>query len=466
MKEADDELLDDWDKFKEAFRLRFPMQQKQDLLPDALAKFYNLKQSKRSLKEYFEETRYIQAHLPKKLHTQLAEKTVAGLDDEMVRRVTAGILGKGKKSIEEVLETIQSTTGSAQESDNSIPSPNHPASSSYYYDEPVPTYTLEKGNGSHTFPPTSLDLSDAWVSKIVQSDLKREERNSRYPAVFSSKYLAAIYKNKGAPAIHLDSRGEWRYDVVFGKFQLHGQEGVDAGLAVRDNRKKLTTKRHIGDGVLRVKKTTDAATTEQLKKTDAATAETTNAATAERMDRDNTWTENFVKELSAEVAKNESEDTTAGKKHPRDKDTDNVNERLPKYPKTRIQVDDLSMEVTRLERQISVMNKVLQYADTKIMESVRFGSHQDSIVAFMAGKFREWKSDATYHARTKIEMDMNAAIQSSDAAVAQISKEFPELEGLLSDHPDGLKPTIALEHWMLQQNHIQYQDTHDDNPGS
>ena len=92
---------------------------------------------------------------------------------------------------------------------------------------------------------------------------------------------------------------------------------MDAGLAVRDNREKLTTKRHIGDNILRVKKTTDA-------------------AIAERMDRDNIWTKKFVKELLAEVAKNKLEDTTAGKKHPRDKDNNNINERLPKHTKIRI----------------------------------------------------------------------------------------------------------------------------------
>lgn len=90
------------------------MKQKQDLLSEALDKFYKLAQAKRSLEEYFEEVRFIQKHVPRELHSQLAEKTIQGLDDEIVRRVTGGILRGKQKSMDEVLEVIQSATGSTQ----------------------------------------------------------------------------------------------------------------------------------------------------------------------------------------------------------------------------------------------------------------------------------------------------------------------------------------------------------------
>ena len=67
------------------------MARKQDMLPEASKKFYNLKQETRTLKVYFEEARFIWKHLPKELHGQLSENVIQGLDDEIVRRVTGGI---------------------------------------------------------------------------------------------------------------------------------------------------------------------------------------------------------------------------------------------------------------------------------------------------------------------------------------------------------------------------------------
>ena len=93
-----------------AFCRRFPKSQKESSLPNPLEKSYALKQSKRTLKKYFEEARYIQKHLPTEIHEQLAEKTIQGLDDDIVKRVTGGILKREKRELDEVLETIQSIT--------------------------------------------------------------------------------------------------------------------------------------------------------------------------------------------------------------------------------------------------------------------------------------------------------------------------------------------------------------------
>ena len=74
--------------------------------------------------------------------------------------------------------------------------PGKSSTSEYYYDEPLPAGQLEKKN-PRDFPPDSLNLSDAWIVKIVRSDLKKEDRFKAWPSVFSSKYLTSGFRNKG-----------------------------------------------------------------------------------------------------------------------------------------------------------------------------------------------------------------------------------------------------------------------------
>ena len=114
------------DALKQAFIARFPMHPKKNRLPEALQKFYTLKQSKRLLSKYFDEARFIHKHLPKKLHEQLVEKTIQGLNDQIVRRVVGGIMRKKKKSLDDVLKTIQSATGATSE-DKEMAKPNENA---------------------------------------------------------------------------------------------------------------------------------------------------------------------------------------------------------------------------------------------------------------------------------------------------------------------------------------------------
>lgn len=68
------------------------------------------------------------------------------------------------------------------------------------------------------------------------------------PAAFSSKYVTSSYKNKGqASKTFRPETNEWRYDVVFGKFQMFGEEGAVQGLKQVLDRKE-TSKDEITPG--------------------------------------------------------------------------------------------------------------------------------------------------------------------------------------------------------------------------
>ena len=90
-------------------------------------------------------------------------------------------------------------------------------------------------------------MSDAWVVKVVKSDVKPRDRRIKWPAAFSSRHLKAGYKSKGAASKHQESTGNWRYDMVFGSYQMHGKEGQDAGMLF-DHGHRVTSKSDITDG--------------------------------------------------------------------------------------------------------------------------------------------------------------------------------------------------------------------------
>ena len=50
----------------------------------------------------------------------------------------------------------------------------------HYWDEPVTTAKLPKEYGP-LYPPRKMDLSDAWVVKIVSSEMRAAERARLYP---------------------------------------------------------------------------------------------------------------------------------------------------------------------------------------------------------------------------------------------------------------------------------------------
>ena len=70
----DDELMRDWRSLKEAFVKRFPKITKKGKTQDALSALYGLKQNKRDLDKYFEDTRKIYNSLLKELAEDVAER--------------------------------------------------------------------------------------------------------------------------------------------------------------------------------------------------------------------------------------------------------------------------------------------------------------------------------------------------------------------------------------------------------
>ena len=66
----------------------------------------------------------------------------------------------------------------------------------YYYDEPVPSERLieKKKQG---FPPLFVNLSAAWVVRIVEFDLLKKDRAKAYPSIFTGKGLKSDYINVG-----------------------------------------------------------------------------------------------------------------------------------------------------------------------------------------------------------------------------------------------------------------------------
>ncbi len=107
-----------------------------------------------------------------------------------------------------------------------------PHSPDFYYDEDLPARTLNKTLDRAVFPPRNMDMSDAWVVKILKADFTGAERHAEWPAVFASKYLNKNYLNKGrASKVYSMDRKKLVYSVGMGIYQFHGSEGVAAGLS-------------------------------------------------------------------------------------------------------------------------------------------------------------------------------------------------------------------------------------------
>ena len=106
-----------------------------------------------------------------------------------------------------------------------------PQNKDYYWDEDLPKHLLKKHDrfDNSLWPPKGMDLSSAWVGVIVLSDLNSQERRHRWPDVFSARYLNRSYLQKGR-ASKSYQHGALHYDIAFGGFQLHGDEGRLAGL--------------------------------------------------------------------------------------------------------------------------------------------------------------------------------------------------------------------------------------------
>ena len=107
-----EEVKGDWESLKERFIQKYPKKEPTDRITEALAKLETMTQRKRPLEEYFDEARWIEKHLPEKLSQSVALKVVKGLDDEITKRVTGGIIHSriGDIELEEVISTIKGVT--------------------------------------------------------------------------------------------------------------------------------------------------------------------------------------------------------------------------------------------------------------------------------------------------------------------------------------------------------------------
>ena len=105
--EQDDEAMKDWNLLKEAFVKRFLKNQKKPRKLDVLSALYALKQNKRDLDDYLDESREIYNGLPKELAEEVAERVIDGLDSENVKGIVGGILGEASANFEKVLSTIR-----------------------------------------------------------------------------------------------------------------------------------------------------------------------------------------------------------------------------------------------------------------------------------------------------------------------------------------------------------------------
>ncbi|KAF6238673.1 hypothetical protein HO173_003179 [Letharia columbiana] len=103
-----------------------------------------------------------------------------------------------------------------------------PKNEEYYWDEAVPTEELQAGVDS---PPHDMNLSDAWTAKIVEArHISGTQRHEYRPQVFASKALHQNYIMKGQAAkMDVKDNGgtKWYYKVVFGIWQMHGDEGEE-----------------------------------------------------------------------------------------------------------------------------------------------------------------------------------------------------------------------------------------------
>ena len=108
--------------------------------------------------------------------------------------------------------------------------PGKPRTEDYYYDKNLPTQTLRKEYlvDKRLYPPSNMDLSDAWVIKVMASNLTGKERGIRWPAVFDSKgYPRRYYINKGRAAKMYDPDTKlFYYQGAFNLYQFFGSEGA------------------------------------------------------------------------------------------------------------------------------------------------------------------------------------------------------------------------------------------------
>ncbi len=84
----------------------------------------------------------------------------------------------------------------------------------------------------NTFPARNVPLSDWWVGNILRSALGGAERGKMWPCDFNSKgniWASRIPKGRAYKQLGGNDQ-KWYYVVVCYRYQLHGEEGREAGL--------------------------------------------------------------------------------------------------------------------------------------------------------------------------------------------------------------------------------------------
>lgn len=106
---------------------------------------------------------------------------------------------------------------------------SYPQTQNYFDDEELPTRKLIKFDKPFLFP-SKMNLTDVWVVIVLKAGFTTEERNKRWSAVFTKKYLRLDYVNKGRTRKGFSTtRNEWVYRVACNKYQLFDTKGATNG---------------------------------------------------------------------------------------------------------------------------------------------------------------------------------------------------------------------------------------------
>lgn len=104
-------LQESWVRLTGGLKARFPKAAKVDHSQYALQRLLHLKQKGRSLEKYFGKVRNIERDLPTELGLQIVNQMLAGLDDQIIRKVVGVMCGEGRRTVSHVIRMIESASG-------------------------------------------------------------------------------------------------------------------------------------------------------------------------------------------------------------------------------------------------------------------------------------------------------------------------------------------------------------------
>lgn len=85
---------------------------------------YNLKQLKKSLREYIEEAREVQRILPKEIQNQISYKLISGLIDDMIKRIVRDITAQKEDAAYDFEVTVRLVKSITENQDKENQQPN------------------------------------------------------------------------------------------------------------------------------------------------------------------------------------------------------------------------------------------------------------------------------------------------------------------------------------------------------